>query len=337
MIAVASFTGAGAQLAAHLARVLKSQGDVVLRHDFKGDKSCTLQDWTAKHWQAAQALVFIGATGIAVRAAAPFATDKLRDPAVVSIDEQGNFAVPLLGGHVGGANALAKRIAAICGAQPVISTATDLNGCFAVDLWAKQYGVSLLERELAKEASAALLDGKAVGLYSEFPVKCGLPEGISVSEKTALGVYIALDGVTAPFERTLHAVPRIVTIGAGCRKGVCDEVFERVLLDVLSTAGVSVHALCALATIDIKREEACMQNFCKKYGLEMQVFSAEALGRVPGDFQSSGFVKAVTGVDNVCERAAMAAGGEILLLRKQALDGVTVALAVSRWEVCFAM
>ena len=99
-----------------------------------------LDEWTAAQFAASDALIYIGAVGIAVRAIAPYCRSKAADPAVVVLDECGRFAVPLLSGHLGGANALARRLAAVCGAVPVITTATDLHGLFAVDEWAKRQG-----------------------------------------------------------------------------------------------------------------------------------------------------------------------------------------------------
>ena len=104
---------------------------------------CTL----ARQFAGSDALVFVGAVGIAVRAIAPHCQSKAQDPAVVVLDECGRFAVPILSGHLGGANDLARALAAVCGAVPVITTATDANGLFAVDEWAKAQGCAALEPE----------------------------------------------------------------------------------------------------------------------------------------------------------------------------------------------
>ena len=102
-----------------------------------GRDGVRLADWTAAQFAGQEALIFVGAVGIAVRAIAPHCRSKATDPAVVAVDECGHFAVPLLSGHLGGANDLAQALAAVCGAVPVITTATDANGIFAVDEWAK--------------------------------------------------------------------------------------------------------------------------------------------------------------------------------------------------------
>ena len=109
-------------------------------------------------------MIFIGAAGIAVRAAAPWIRDKFADPPVIVIDETARFVIPLLSGHVGGANELACELAAFLGAVPVITTATDRNGLFAVDLFAAGNGLVLTDRKMAREISARILEGKPLGL-----------------------------------------------------------------------------------------------------------------------------------------------------------------------------
>ena len=126
-----AFTSKGLALARKLAA---AQPGAVARC---GENGVTLANWTAAQFAQSDAIVFVGAVGIAVRAIAPHCRSKATDPAVVVLDECGRFAIPLLSGHLGGANDLARRLAKACGAVPVITTATDANGVFAVDEWAK--------------------------------------------------------------------------------------------------------------------------------------------------------------------------------------------------------
>ena len=118
-----------------------------------------LADWTAEQFAHTDALIFVGAVGIAVRAIAPHCRNKAVDPAVVVLDECGHFAVPILSGHLGGANDLARALAAVCGAVPVITTATDANGVFAVDAWARHQNCAVLEPGRIKRVSSKLLAG----------------------------------------------------------------------------------------------------------------------------------------------------------------------------------
>ena len=122
----------------------------------------SLHEWTQRHWEDADAMIFIGAAGIAVRAIAPFVKDKLIDPAVLVLDEKGTFCISLLSGHVGGANELTRWISEKTGSVPVITTATDVNDCFAIDEFAKKQNVTFQDRKQIKEVSAALLAGEKI-------------------------------------------------------------------------------------------------------------------------------------------------------------------------------
>ena len=221
-IGIIAFTKAGCALAKKLADGLglgsgSVCGPARFADELGIDAYGSLDAWTQAHFTTDDALIFVGASGIAVRAIAPHVRDKFSDPAVVSVDEAGRFVVPLLSGHVGGANELAREVAAITGGQAAVSTATDVNGLFAVDEWAARHGFAILERSIAKEISAALLDGRPVGFRSDFELDekpSGATEGAA-----DIGFVVSLDDSAMPFPRTLHLVPRVATVGVGCRKG----------------------------------------------------------------------------------------------------------------------
>ena len=144
-----AFTDTGLTLARRLADALPGSVDRC------GSGGVSLAGWTALQFAQSDALVFVGAVGIAVRAIAPHCRSKASDPAVVVLDECGRFAVPVLSGHLGGANNLARALAAVCGAVPVITTATDAHGIFAVDEWAKHQNCTVLEAERIKHVSSS--------------------------------------------------------------------------------------------------------------------------------------------------------------------------------------
>ena len=256
-----------------------------------------------------------------MRAIATHVRDKFSDPAVVSVDEAGRFVVPLLSGHVGGANELARRVAALTGGQAAVSTATDVNGLFAVDVWARERGMAITDRALAKEVSAALLEGTLVGFASDFGHPC--PEGLTTGP-AELGVWITDRTGEGPFPRTLRLVPRSLILGIGCRRGTPEAAIAAAADAAL--AGLAPEAVAGVATIDLKKDEPGLLAFCARRGLPLTTYSAEALAAVAGDFTPSAFVRGITGVDNVCERAAAAAGGRIIV-PKQADNGVTAAVA----------
>ncbi len=298
--------------------------------------AASLREWTKEQFAFCDALFFIGAVGIAVRSIAPFVKSKLTDPAVLCMDEQARFVISLLSGHVGGANALTGQVAELLGAVPVITTATDLHGKFAVDVFAKAQGMALLEKDLAKEVSAAVLEGKAVGLYSDFEVLGELPSDLSRQMGEELGISISLDDACQPFLRTLHLVPRIAVLGIGCRKGASLEDIQSLACEALKRNQISVKSVAAIASIDLKAGEPGLLKLADKWGAELITYSARELSKVEYDgiFQESEFVKQVTGVGNVCERAALLASGQRKLIQtKMVQNGVTVAVACREYRV----
>lgn len=312
-----AFSDRGAALAARLARALGGRAQRC------GD-GCDLRGWTAAHFAPDSGLVFVGAAGIAVRAIAPHVASKASDPAVVAVDERGRFSVALLSGHLGGANDLARRVAAACGATPVVTTATDVNGVFAVDAWARHQNAALLEPEKIKGVSAALLAGGRVTLHSDWPLPAPAPAGIVYPAQSApCQVRLSLH----PDPAALNLVPRILVLGVGCRRGTPAEALETALAGLLAAAKMPAAAICAAATIDLKEKEPGLRAFCGARGWPLSVFPAAQLAAVPGRFTGSDFVKATTGVDNVCERSAVLAAGGALVWPKIAGNGVTMALA----------
>lgn len=328
-IGIIAFTKAGCALAMKLADGLglgsgSVCGPARFADELGIDAYGSLDAWTAEHFATDDALIFVGASGIAVRAIAPHVRDKFTDPAVVSVDEAGRFVVPLLSGHVGGANELARDVAAITGGQAAVSTATDVNGLFAVDEWAARHGFAIIERSIAKEISAALLDGRPVGFKSDLELD-DKPSGVTEGAAD-IGFVVSLDDSAMPFPRTLHLVPRIATVGVGCRKETEPSALEQAVNDALAEAKVSAKAVTAIASIDVKKDEPAILELASKMGWPPVFYTADELAAVPGEFSSSDFVKRTVGVDNVCERAACASGGE-LVLGKQAGGGITVAIA----------
>lgn len=332
-----SFTEVGARTAAKAAALLPDF--LIERYARTVDPSLAgtqLSRFAQQAMVDCDLIVFVGAAGIAVRAVAPYLRGKAFDPAVVVIDEAGRFVIPVLSGHLGGANELAVRLAEGLGAQAVVTTATDGREVFAVDNWAKAHGCAVLDPQNIKHVSGVLLRGETVGVRSDFPVDDCLPAHISLDADAESGFVIGFDTGVAPFAHTLHLAPRIVWLGIGCRRGTDAEKIQTAVRDALATAGVPREAVCGAASIDLKKDEPGLLLFCERHGLPLTVFSAEKLRQAAGVFTPSDFVERTVGVDNVCERAAVcAADGGRLLCRKTARDGVTVALAAQDFRVTF--
>lgn len=283
-------------------------------------------------FQWADAMVFVGSIGIAVREIAPHVKNKLIDPAVVSIDELGKFVVPLLSGHIGGANDLALQLAELLGSTPVITTATDINKKFSVDAWAARQGLVITNLTAAKTVSATILE-RNVPLQSDLPIVTNLPNGVVEGDCGDVGISISCFK-KKPFAETLLLVPPILHLGIGCRRGTPAEQIRSAVEFVLQEHNIHPKAIKQVTSIDLKKDEEGLNAFCAEKKWPAVFYSAEQLKEVEGEFIPSPCVLRVTGVDNVCERSAMI-GAEQLLVRKTIHNSVTVAVAAEHWEVRF--
>lgn len=279
---------------------------------------------SAKLFNACDALVFVCASGIAVRAIAPHIRSKASDPAVIVIDDCGKFVIPLLSGHIGGANRLAQLIAENIGAVPVITTATDVGGRFSPDSFAKANGLVITDLGASKRIASAVLDGEKIGLQSEYPCE-NIPPEISLDKACKIGIYIGTDDAKKPFETTLFLPPKNIVVGIGCKRGTSCEMIEAHVTACFEAARISEERLCAAATIDIKSDEKGLLEFCQRRKIRLLTYSAEELMSVNGSFESSDFVLKTTGTDNVCERSVARSGAK-LISPKTAKNGVTAAL-----------
>lgn len=303
--------------------------------------------WAGKQFTASDALIFIGAAGIAVRSIAPYVVSKKSDPAVLVVDECGKFVISLLSGHLGGANELALKTAEILGAVPVVTTATDLHRRFAVDVFAKKNNCSIFHMKAAKEVSAALLAGEQVGFYSEFPVEGELPEGLiwcdqngipekSGSAKPACGVAVTVHRTCMPFASTTQIVPECLTMGMGCRRGKDAQGIAEAAQKVLDSSDFYKEAFEQIASIDLKKEEQGILSLSEDWQIPFVTYTEEELKQVPGEFTPSPFVKKITGVENVCERSAvLASQNGRLIQKKNGENGVTTAVAAREWRIHF--
>ncbi|MBQ6508931.1 MAG: cobalt-precorrin 5A hydrolase [Flexilinea sp.] len=336
-IAVFAFSRNGMGTASRLTRFLPGEGITLFSPErIASDPFSPIPvpsaDFYGEHFRRDEALIFVGACGIAVRSVAPFIRSKQSDPAVLCIDEQGRFVIPILSGHIGGANRLAEKLAAGLGALTVVTTATDINGRFSVDEWAVRNGFIIDNMTRAKEISAAILE-QDIALSSMMPLGSTLPNGLILKEEGPIGIFIGWEK-NEPFGKTLQLIPKALHLGIGCRKGTDTETIRTAVTDVLTSYNIDHRALKCAASIDLKAGEPGLLEFCRTEGLPLSCYSAEELLAVPGEFAQSDFVESVTGVGNVCERAAMM-HADRLVIPKTICQGVTVAAAAEMKEVCF--
>lgn len=347
-LSVISFTKAGIQLSRRVKAALQEKLEVELEtkcNAFGEDSedagvslvTTSIGEWAGRRMRERNALLFIGACGIAVRAIAPYLTDKLQDAPVLVMDEKGSYVVPILAGHMGGANELAKMLAQGIGAQAVITTATDLNQKFAVDVFAKENGFSISPKDGIAKVSAKILAGEAVtvsvetGHGSRFFERNGLRE---VPYPPIGYTDIVVTGENRAFDAAVTLRPKEYILGFGCKKGKSADEIARFVVEKMAECQIAVTQIFALASISQKKEEEGILEWCRREGVWFLTYTAEELQEVEGDFTQSSFVMEQVGVDNVCERAALKASGTggKLIVRKCAAQGMTLAVAKREWK-----
>lgn len=378
-LAIISFTENGIKLSKTVAKRLSGHKETLYTkcsrytaEDLKVQRvKESLQVWTAQRMAEGDALLFIGACGIAVRAIAPNLTDKLHDVPVLVMDEEGQYVIPILSGHVGGANELARELADLIDARPVITTATDVQKKFAVDLFAKRNHLEIMNKDGIAKVSAKALAGEQLTIAVRAQnIECYHPKFCEVCEEDfteaenpllreasmhkndwkVCGVepplrlvpYVEdqpVDVVVSEMPDNKNALiwlrPKRYVVGMGCRKNKDPEELLDFYMKTLEKAMVEPGEVYALASIDKKKDEPGLLAISERMRIPFFTYTAEELNRVGACVHSSEFVKAQVGVDNVCERAAFAGCGVSgwLIYEKQAFDGMTIAIAERNWSV----
>jgi len=289
--------------------------------------------------------ILIMSTGIVVRIIAPLIQHKTKDPAVVVIDEKGLHAISLLSGHIGGANELALKIAEITAAEPVITTATDINNIPAIDLLAIQKGLIIENPEAIKNVSMAFLNKEKIILHDPYQYLTGtLPasniilNGVDyrIADDTIRknrildkiqGVFIDYIKADIP-THFLKLRPAILAIGMGCNRNTSMQELKAFFLEVMDMFNLSARSLLNLSTIDIKSDEKGLLDLARILEIPIKFYSRKQLEQVKNIEHPSFMVKKHIGVTSVCEAAAiLSAKNGKLIVPKQIKGNVTIAIA----------
>ncbi len=307
----------------------------------------TMAHTVAEIFSDYSALIFICATGLTVRVIAPLIKDKFSDPAVVVIDDHGHHAISLLSGHMGGANALTRYIAGLIGAEPVITTATDVNQLAALDILAQQLNATMIDfRQNVKKLNQLLICGGRIGLYwdqtSLATVKMRWPEeycdtrGLvlvtdldDLPELDAL-LYVSLhDQVPDVPVPVYKLVPRCVVAGIGCKRDTPPSTVARLLSQQLAGLHIDPLALSAIGSVSIKRDEPALRNLANQCCVPFEIFSVDLLKPAAAHFPVSDFVKRIVGIGSVSQPVAWLMSNGRLIGGTLRTQGVTITLGVS--------
>ena len=304
----------------------------------QGKVFCRLSDIVPRLWQEYSVLIFVMATGIVVRQIASLIEGKDRDPAVLVLDEEGKFIIPLLSGHLGGANAWANQISDQIGALPVITTATDVRGLVAPDEYARQYGWKVEPIDHLPAVNRLLLEQGCLNIWTRYPLK---PEEalvndehyqfLSDKEKAKANVIISPFPDLTIKDDLIYLVPPILSVGVGCRRGISTEAVLEGITSTVEQIGASLKAVSGIYSIDLKYDEVGLIEAAKYLRVPFQTFPAVELQAVieKEQLSRSNFVNEKIGVDGVCEAASLLGTQKgRLILPKFKGRGVTVAISV---------
>ena len=294
-----------------------------------------------------RALVVFLPVGAVVRLLAPVLGSKRRDAAVVCVDDAGRYAVSVLSGHTGGADALAQTVADALGAQAVITSASDALRVTAVDLVGRSLGwrIEAAAADLTR-AAAAVVNGDPVALWLDPATGVGWPDDGPLSDNIAIvgdwadALAPAYAAALAVSDRILDAPldglpvviyrPPTLAAGVGCRRGTAVGHLRDLVESTLRDYGLAAGSLCGIATADIKGDEAGIIDLAESLGLPLDIFAAAELDaagrRVEGATPSA--AQDLLGVFGVSEPAAvLAAGGGRLVVPRTKSERATVAVA----------
>ncbi len=333
-IAVWAITPNGAALAARIAAAMPNAdvygGRRLERLPESAVRFESLAETAAAHFRSYNGHVFIMATGIVVRTVAKLIVHKTEDPAVVVVDDRGSFAISLLSGHIGGANRLAHQVAAAIGAQPVVTTATDVNGTAAIDLLAAELGLAVETPAAIKTVNMALLTGSPLEVHDPLGMLAGrLPTAGSRSGTTFEASVWIDDRVAAAPSGALVLRPRSLVAGIGCNRHTDVAEIRGLLFGTLQAVGLAAASLERLASIDLKQDEPGLAALARELGLPLQFFSRAAISKVEAAVPTpSAAVAKHIGVKSVCEATAiLASRGGSLIVPKRSSRNATVAIA----------
>ncbi len=343
--AIIAITPRGAELARRIGQALP-EAQVYLPERLRQEDGCgyfsePLAELLPRLFSGGQALVCIMSIGIVARLLAPVLKGKDVDPAVVVMDEAGEYAIPLFSGHLGGANALARQLAELAGGQAVITTATDVNGLPAWDEVARINDLVVEPIANIRHLNSMLLQGDKIALVDRSGRIASCFEGVkgvfrcssfsaAVRSGAAGQVFVTHRSIPEAEIRSdlLLLRPRDLVVGIGCNRGTSAAEIAEVIAAEFKRGFLSVKSIACLASIDAKADEAGLLEYAGKAQLDIEFHHAEALNAVSTPAPDSPHALAAVGAKGVCEPAAILSSGRgSLLVTKKKRGNVTLAVA----------
>lgn len=369
-IAIITFTDNGEKIADKLKREFdctgennKAKSDLSLNATFKVDifndrkNNSKMMGYIFSNYDY---IIFVSAVGIAVRFISPNVSDKLKDPGVVVVDDGENFAISLLSGHLGGANALSKKVASVIGAMPVITTATDVNKKTSIDLIMKDLNARLILEEgklddtyklsdidiryIIKLVNSAIISGKKrvyvindgykIDTRGMIEIDRGELEDI-IEDKTCENYLVVVSNRasvhridSSGFKNIVHVYPRDVVVGIGCRRDTSIADLKKAIAEMLCSNDIAFESIGLFTSIDIKSDEKAIIELSEEIGVSFRTYSKEELQKFDGLFKGSDFVREKVGVSSVSGASCYAASDKGMICDPKKFKGIVLALGI---------
>jgi cobalt-precorrin 5A hydrolase len=297
------------------------------------------KDFNGYLFENYRTIVYIMATGIVVRDIAPYIKHKSVDPAVLVMDGKGDFVISLLSGHLGGANEKALKLAEKIGAQPVITTMSDVVGKTAVDIIAMKLDCAIGSFESAKIVTSDIINDDIVSITGEYEIKSeNLPVNIVMGDNKKAKSRIVLSNKRdiCLNEADALLIPRNIVLGVGCRRDTPFHKIDDFIKDEMKRNNLKMKSVKRISSIDLKSNEKGLIEFGEKQGVEFITYSAEELVKYEDKFGVSEFVKKITGVGSVSETSGyIGSNFGKKITDKTAKDGMT--LSIWEEEKCYTL
>lgn len=273
------------------------------------------------------AVIFISACGIAIRMIKNYIVSKDKDPAVIVMDECGKFVIPILSGHLGGANELSEVIAKKTGGVAVVTTASDRRGVESIDMFAKRNNLMIEDIHTIAPVMARIVEGRNILLLNDTDYKYDY-KNVVEDEKNAEAALVISNKVYKPNVPTTSLIPKNLIVGIGAKKDIRKETVFEALKLAFKQENLSLLSIVKFVSIDLKKNEAGIVETAKEIGVDFETYSADELNSVEGEFTESDFVKKTTGCGAVSARSA--AMFSKLILEKFVYNGVTISIGIVR-------
>lgn len=260
-------------------------------------------------------IIFITAMGIAIRVISPYIQKKDIDPCVLVVDENGNFIIPILSGHLGGGNELSNEVAKKINALPLITTSSDISGKIAVDTLATKINGRLKDLESAKKVTSLIVAGEKVQIK--------VPENISDENPSGVIVVSNKENI-----EITQIIPKNIVIGIGCKKGSSKEKIIFAIKDILKELNISCKAIRIIGTVDVKKDEIGIIESARYFDVPLKIVQRDEIKKIQDRFEKSEFVEKTIGVTSVsapCSILSSEKNGK-LLIEKKRYEGITLSI-----------